>query len=86
MLAVPRIKYTVYRQFPHMDLLHRGYQIRNHTGRIRQSGGTCGPWSLWICFAYALNFRGCRRAEDDRIDYACFKQADALQFWKSFAV
>ena len=84
--STPRIKYTLHQQFPLMNLLGNGYKIRNHTGKICQRGGTCGPWSLWICFAYALNFRGCRNAADDSIDYSCLEQKDVLHFWRSFTL
>lgn len=84
--SIPKIKYTLHQQFPLLGLfsLRKEYCIRNHTGKVLQSGGTCGPWSLWICFAYAMNFRGCRDPDDDSINYTCLEQSDALRFWMAF--
>ena len=69
--------------FPGLDLLARpqSYKLRNHTGRLRQSGATCGAWTLWICFAYALNYRGCRGPTED-VDCAVL-QDDATAFWRA---
>ncbi len=76
------IKRILAQQFPNMDMFRAGYKVRNHTGQIQQSGATCGPWSLWIAYAYAMNFRGCRSGADDKLQYNCFKQSDVMAFWK----
>ena len=79
-----QIRMTLTNQFPNMSLLEAGYKIQNHTGRTpRQSGGTCGPWSLWTIFAFAFNFRAVR-GEGDAIRYERFKQEDAMAFWRAF--
>ena len=71
-------KRVVVTQFPCMKW--QGYKVRNHTQKLHQVSATCGPWSLWICFAYAFNYKNCRLA-DDKIVYACL-QDDAISFWK----
>ena len=55
-------------------------QVCNHTRKVVQEAATCGPWSLWICFAYVFNYKRCRSPDDDAIAYASL-QDDALDFW-----
>ncbi len=77
-----RARRTVEALWPNLRLFDRhGYQLRNHTGKLHQRGGTCGAWALWICAAYAFNYRGCRRAADDDISYRALQQ-DPVAFWR----
>ena len=84
MRAARRVKRLIAGQFPGMKLLEAGFKIKNHTKKVQQSGGTCGPWSLWAVYAYAFNFSGIR-GEGDAIRYASLRQDDALAFWQAFA-
>jgi hypothetical protein len=68
--------------FPELPLLSPriGFKLCNHTGNLHQSGLTCGPWSLWIAFAYAFNYGGCRTNLPSRLDYRAL-QVDPVEFW-----
>lgn len=66
--------------FPLINFRRRRYSMRNHTGKLRQRGATCGAWSTWIIVAYALNYKACRLARDE-VDTKKM-EADAVAFWK----
>lgn len=58
-----------------------GLTVYDHTGRIRQTGATCGPWSLWILVACAFDFLGVVDGLS-RGEYGALRQSDAMSFWK----
>lgn len=68
---------------PDVPLLspEHGFQLCNHTGKLQQRGATCGPWAVWIAFAYAFNHAGCRTNLRPALDYRGM-QVDPLDFWK----
>jgi hypothetical protein len=52
----------------------------NHSGVLRQTGATCGPWVVWLCFAYAFNYRQCR-SDSETLQYDVL-QVNPIDFWK----
>lgn len=69
--------------YPNVDLLgQHGYRLSNSTGKIRQTGATCGPWALWSLVAYVFNYKQCRHASSDVIDCAVLR-GGALPFWRA---
>jgi hypothetical protein len=69
--------------YPNVDLFGQlAYRLSNSTGKIRQTGATCGPWALWILVAYVFNYKQCRDASSDVIDCAVLKSG-ALPFWRA---
>jgi hypothetical protein len=71
--------------FPELALslgCEHGFRLSNHTGRLHQYGVTCGPWTVWLAFAYIFDYRACRSSvEPGALDYAVL-QADPIEFWQ----
>lgn len=69
--------------YPNLDLFGKHkYTVRNHTGKISQAEASCGPWSLWICVAYAFNFGGCRDPLTDDMDLGKIN-CNPIDFWRA---
>jgi len=76
-----RVKAVVQGLYPNLDLFgQHGYRLSNNTGKIRQTGATCGPWALWCLAAYVFNYKQCRHHSSDEVDCAVLKDG-ALAFW-----
>jgi hypothetical protein len=76
---------TIRLMMPHIDLFKQGYRIQNYTNAVSQKGdGTCGPYSIWIAFAYAFNYKGCRDNEPKSLNTNVLQinYEEILPFWQ----
>lgn len=77
------VKAVVQGLYPNVDLFgQHAYRLSNNTGKIRQTGATCGPWALWSLVAYVFNYRQCRHESSDVVDCSKLK-GGALGFWRA---
>lgn len=70
----------------------QGFTLCNHTGQVRQTGGTCGAWTAWLAFALSSSTRGavtaltrlwitgpCRRMRSSHAGRVKFNHSSAAQ-------
>ncbi len=65
--AIPNVDFCAYKSQCHQVLQVSG-------------SGTCGPSSVWSCFAYGMNYQDCRLRD------LVFSDIDALKFWRAVTV
>lgn len=58
----------------------KGWQVHDHTGRFMQSGAQCGPHSLWVACAFALDYKHVRGLVA-KAQYGPLCE-DPIEFWK----
>jgi hypothetical protein len=78
-----RVKAVFRGLYPNLDLFKQhAYKLSNNTGKIKQTGATCGPWALWSLVAYVFNYKQCRHESSDVVDCTLLK-GGALPFWRA---
>lgn len=78
-----RVKAVVRGLYPNVDLFRQyGYKISNNTGKIKQTGATCGPWALWSLVPYVFNYKQCRQQGSDVMDCSVLRDG-ARPFWRA---